>query len=119
MTRQQGSVLMAHVLSATIRMMQDRRSTSKPRQSDFVYAAHGLQVMNRPAGTEWVDVQPGNDPTVFIDVFTQTIDERSGVPPDETHLLHLCYTTQAYRLLPNRRQRLGLRVEGGGASRLR
>ena len=50
MTRQQGSVLMAHVLSATIRMMQDRRSTSKPRQSDFVYAAHGLQVMNRPAG---------------------------------------------------------------------
>lgn len=88
-------------------------------ESEFVYPGHGLQVMSRLAGTEWVDLQPGDAPTVFIDVFTQTIDERSGVPPDETNLLHFCYTNQINRLLPNRRQRVGLRVESGGAFCLR
>lgn len=88
-------------------------------ESEFAYPGHGLQVMGQPAGTEWVDVQPGDDPTAFIDVFTQTIDERSGVPPDETNLLHFCYVNQINRLVPNRRQRIGLRVQGGGASCLR
>jgi hypothetical protein len=88
-------------------------------QSQFVFPGHALQVMGQPPGTEWVDVHPGPDPTVFIDVFVQTIDERSGVAPEDVRSLHLCYVNQVNRLLPNRRQVVGLRVQGGGATQLR
>jgi hypothetical protein len=88
-------------------------------QSQFVYPGHALQVMGQPQGTEWVDVHPGPDPTVFIDVFIQTIDERSGVAPEDVRSVHVCYVNQVNRFLPNRRQVIGLRVQGGGATQLR
>jgi hypothetical protein len=90
----------------------------QPR-SEFVFPLSALRIMDHPPETEYVDVHPSPEPSVFIDVFTQTIDERSGVPPDEMNLLHLGYVRPLSRLMPNQRQRLTLRVEGGGASRSR
>ena len=83
--------------------------------SDFVFPAHALCVMGRPNRTEFVDVHPDDDPSVFVDVFAQRFNERSGTPPDEMNLIHLCYVQQVASLLPNRRHRVGLRAEGGGA----
>lgn len=87
--------------------------------SEFVFPAHALSMMGRPDRTEFVDVHPGDDPAVFVDVFAQRFNEQSGTPPDEMNLIHLCYVQQLSSLLPNRRHRVGLRVEGGGAYRRR
>jgi len=84
--------------------------------SDFVFPAHALAVMGRPQGAEYFDVNPGADPAVFVDVFTQRFDERSGVPVDEMNLFHLCYAQQALpSLFPTRRHRLAIRAEGSGS----
>ncbi len=87
--------------------------------SENVFPAHALQVMGQPHSTEYVDVQPGPDPSVFIDVFTQTIDDRSGIPPDGVNTLRLCYVQQLNSLIPNVPTRIRLKVEGGGAYQCR
>jgi hypothetical protein len=82
--------------------------------SEFVFPAHALCVMGKPNRTEFVDVHPGNDPAVFVDVFTQRWDP--STPLDEVDVIHLCYVQELPSSLPSRRRRVGLRAEGGGAS---
>jgi hypothetical protein len=88
-------------------------------ESENVFPAHALEVMGQQERTEYVDVHPGAEPSVFIDVFTQTIDERSGIDPEDANTLRFCYVRPLRSLIPNQRQRVGLKVEGGGASRTR
>jgi hypothetical protein len=85
--------------------------------SENVFPAHALRVMGQPGNTEFVDVHAAKEPAVFIDVFTQTWNERAA--PEAQQTLHLGYVRQGRTLIPNQRQRLGLRVEGGGTSTVR
>jgi hypothetical protein len=82
--------------------------------SDYVYPGHALRQQG-PQG-EFFDVNPGDGPTVYVDVLVclMSLPTWESNNPTEVEDLHICYVENLMSRLPVRDHTLVLRVEGGG-----
>lgn len=84
--------------------------------SGNVYPGHALK--QQGSGTEFFDVHPDAEPTVFVDVLVclLRIPTFESSEPSAVEELHLCYVQNLLGKLPLQDHTLALRVDGGGAS---
>jgi class 3 adenylate cyclase len=83
----------------------------EPNQPEGVHLEHPLQVMGHPNGTSEVALQPGDNPSAFVDVVFDEILE--GIPYGNA--FGLCYAAHVTLFaIPRGSYVLTLRVEGNG-----